>query len=87
MRTFSDALPADAARLIRNLNRRQRYQTSLDRPKVWADSRCSASPFVSGFGDRGEVERHLEELRSGDIATYVRAWCVLNHLKTDEVAR
>ena len=35
MRTFAQALPADAAQRIRNLNRRRRYHQTLDRPKVW----------------------------------------------------
>ena len=35
MRSFRDALPADAIRRLRNLQRRRRYQQTLDRPKVW----------------------------------------------------
>jgi len=33
MRTFSQALPADADRRIRNFRRALRYRYSLDRPK------------------------------------------------------
>lgn len=87
MRTFSEALPADSARLIRNVNRRLRYQMNLDRPKVWADSPNSISPFVRGLRDQDEIQSHLEGLRSSDVATYVRSWCHLNHLKSDEAAR
>lgn len=35
MRTFAQALRADAAQRIRKLNRHRRYHRLLDRPRVW----------------------------------------------------
>ena len=42
MRTFAEALPPDAKRLIRNYHRRLRYQHALDRPKRFAGNSAGA---------------------------------------------
>lgn len=88
MRTFRDALPADAARQIRNFNRRLRYRQTLDRPKVWAGDKVPNTPYAWGFRSLDNIQSHLQALLSGNTEAYVLAWSRLNHLKTDrEVAQ
>jgi hypothetical protein len=78
MRTFHDALPADANRQIHNFNRRLRYQ-SLDRPKVFAGSDLPTSDFRADAQKQGRT--FLEVLNAPpSTASYVEAWCWLNHL-------
>jgi len=80
MRTFDDALPADAARQIRNLKRRLRYQYRLDRPKVWpGDVRTSIGWFYRQ--PEGVVDQWLATLLQPPSAeAYISSWCRLNHL-------
>lgn len=84
MRSFSDALPADASRRLRNLQRRRRYQQTFDRPKVWPG--VVKLNAVATFGWRHPSEAHqLYALlcTTTDIATYIATWCRLNHLTGD----
>jgi hypothetical protein len=79
MRTFQDALPADATRRIHNLNRRLRYRQSLDRPKCFAGQALPVADFRPNAQARGRAM--LQILKDPpSTATYVSAWCWLNHL-------
>jgi hypothetical protein len=80
MRTFTDALPADAAQRLRNLNRRRRYQQRLDRPKVWPGDRLADCRW--GYRQPDPViDAWCATLAHPDsTAAYVTAWCRLNHL-------
>ncbi len=79
MRTFDDALPADAARQIRNLKRRLRYRQSLDRPKCFAGHPLHIADFRPNALAHGHAM--LQILKDPpSTATYVSAWCWLNHL-------
>lgn len=80
MRTFTDALPADAMQRLRNLNRRRRYQQRLDRPKVWPGDRLAGCRWGYHQPD-AVIDAWLASLtRPGSTAAYVTAWCHLNHL-------
>ena len=79
MRTFNDALPADANRHIRNFNRRLSYHQSLDRPKIFAGSDL---PTIDFRPDAQKLGRTFLEVLNAPPGTarYVEAWCWLNHL-------
>jgi len=80
MRTFIDALPADATQRIRNLNRRQRYQQRRDRPKVWPGDRLACCRWSYRQPDP-VIDAWCATLAHPDsTAAYVTAWCRLNHL-------
>ena len=81
MRSFRDALPADALRCLRNLQRRRRYQQNLDRPKVWPGNAIQHDLAAFWLRNPDEARRLLALLgATDDTATYVAAWCRLNHL-------
>ena len=81
MRSFRDALPADAVRRLRNLQRRRRYQQTLDRPKVWPGDPTPHDLAAFWWRDPDEARRLCALLgATDDTATYVAAWCRLNHL-------
>jgi hypothetical protein len=80
MRTFTDALPADAAQRLRNLHRRWRYQQHLDRPKIWPGITLTSCRWSYRQPD-AVIDAWLASLtRPGSTAAYVTAWCHLNHL-------
>ena len=81
MRTFTEALPADAVRHLRNLQRRGRCQQSLDRPKVWPGN-TTPHDLAAFWGRNPDDARRLCALlgATNDMATYIAAWCRLNHL-------
>jgi hypothetical protein len=86
MRSFCDALPADVVRHIRNLQRRRRYQQNLDRPKVWPGNVIPHDLAAFWWRNPNEARQLLALLgATDDTATYVAAWCRLNHLCGAEV--
>ena len=81
MRTFAQALPADAAQRIRNLNRRRRYHQTLDRPKVWPGTAADLCRWAYRQPD-AVIDAWCVTLAHPDsTAAYVAAWCHLNHLR------
>ena len=79
MRTFAEALPPDAKRLIRNYHRRLRYQHALDRPKRFAGN--SAGVFDLRKDSAAQEQACLQMLDNPpSTAAYVAAWCWLNQL-------
>lgn len=86
MRSFRDALPAYAVRRLRNLQHRRRYQQKLDRPKVWPANVIPHDLAAFWWRNPGEARQLLALLgTTDDAATYVAAWCQLNHLCGAEV--
>ena len=85
MRSFRDALPADAVRRLRNLQRRRRYQQTLDRPKVWPGDPTPRDLAAFWLRDPDEARQLCALLQATtDAAIYVAAWCRLNHLTGGE---
>ena len=81
MRTFAQALPADAAQRIRNLNRRRRYHEALDRPKVWPSTSTVLCRWAYRQPD-AVIDSWCATLNQPDSTeAYVAAWCNLNHLR------
>jgi hypothetical protein len=80
MRTFHDALPADATRRIRNFNRCLRYRQSLDRPKVWPGDRVNNGALFYHQPDPAVAGWCATLLQPPSTAAYVSSWCHLNHL-------
>ena len=86
MRTFHDALPADAAQRIRNLKRRLRYRQTLDRPKVWPGDRVHAGALLYHQPDPVTARWCATLLQPASTAAYVSSWCRLNHLSSHDHA-
>ncbi len=83
MRTFPDALPADAAQRIRNFKRRLRYRQTLDRPKCFAGHALPVADFRPDAKAHGHAM--LQILNDPpSTGAYVSAWCWLNHLSRGE---
>lgn len=81
MRSFRDALPADAVRRLRNMQRHRRYQQTLDRPKVWPGDTTRHDFPAAWWRNPDEVRRLCAQLgTTTDTATYVSAWYQLNQL-------
>ena len=70
----------DAKHQISLLRRRSRYQQKKDRPKVWPGA---AVPCRWDYRQPEAVIDHwlAELVTPSSIASYISAWCHLNHLK------
>lgn len=81
--TMADRIKAkniDEKHAVSLLRRRARYQQHLDRPKYFAS--CTYIPTSYMYNKTQPViDQDVSSLRNpSDTATYVSAWCRLNHL-------